>query len=66
MHLEGCVGDDGEDAMHDIKKKFEKDLAIEKRKFDMIKIANRHFKTKMKKRMKGVCDKTEMSRQGSL
>ena len=63
--LKDVLEDDGEDAIHDIKKNFEKDLAIEKRKFDMIKIANRHFENKMEKRMKCIHDKTEKSRLGS-
>ena len=45
------LGVDGDDAMHDMKKLFERDNERDRKMIDMIHMSNRHFENKMKQRM---------------
>ena len=49
--LKDLLGEDGDDAMHDIKKAFQKDKDRDKRIIDLVHISNRHFELKMHQRM---------------
>ena len=46
------LGVDGDDAMHNAKKLYEKEKAREQKMIELIQISNGHFENKMKERMK--------------
>jgi hypothetical protein len=59
------LGEAGDDAIHDIKKSFEKIRVREKRKLDLIRICNQHHEHKMQKRNRLLNIKERQSRVGT-
>ena len=52
--MKELLGDDGDDAMHGIKKKHLKALARTQNRLDIVRIVNRHFELKLNRRMESL------------